>query len=181
MKTSSLWLLPVAALSLAASVFAGPADRPLATEGISVRNGYVIITKAGRSAILLDDVKLSNGTKVIYNGTVIMPDGSKTELREGDRISVDGTMSRAPSALHAPGPAARDPAPAVNAYVLRKDGQMIVCRNGSSAPMDTDSFWLHDGSTVTKDGRVTTADGRTLTLRDGDRISMEGAVTRASR
>ncbi|MEO8761108.1 MAG: DUF6799 domain-containing protein [Bacteroidia bacterium] len=45
-----------------------------------------------RGAAIIDDAKLENGTLVKIDGTLIMKDGSKTLLREGQCINRDGTM-----------------------------------------------------------------------------------------
>ncbi len=62
-------------------------------EGIWMKNGKLMVWENGQATQLTQDRTLSNGTLVMTDGTVKKSDGTTQTLREGDFISMDGTIS----------------------------------------------------------------------------------------
>src|SRR5258706_15782214 len=63
-------------------------------KGISFKSGKAWMTKDGKTTALDKEVTLMNGTRVTPSGAVIMKDGSKAMLKEGDFVSMEGAVER---------------------------------------------------------------------------------------
>lgn len=61
--------------------------------------------------------------------------------------------------------------------VHMKDGKMMMMKDGKEMPMGKDLI-MGDGSKVTTAGMHVMKDGKSLKLRDGDMVTMDGAMTR---
>lgn len=64
-------------------------------DGISFKSGKAWMTKDGKTVALDKEATLANGTRVTPSGHLIMKDGSKAMLKEGDFVAMDGTIERA--------------------------------------------------------------------------------------
>jgi hypothetical protein len=64
-------------------------------DGFMVKHEQVLITENGQTKVMADDMKLRDGIEVRTDGTIIVPDGTRKTLREGDTMSFDGTITRA--------------------------------------------------------------------------------------
>ena len=64
-------------------------------DGVRFKAGKAWLVKSGETTALDKEMLMINGAKVTPQGTVIMKDGSKTKLEEGDFIALDGTIERA--------------------------------------------------------------------------------------
>ena len=53
-----------------------PVDK-LQTDGVVMQNGKMMQVKNGQTTVLDQDVTMSNGTKIMTDGTCIKKDGSK--------------------------------------------------------------------------------------------------------
>ena len=53
-------------------------------------NGRVVLTELGTSNPLTADKKLVNGTIITPSGAVTTPDGTTTQMKEGDLVSLTG-------------------------------------------------------------------------------------------
>lgn len=62
-------------------------------EGIVMRNGKVMVIENGKSTPLTQDKTLSNGEVISSNGNVKMSDGTTSMLKDGDWVSMDGTIT----------------------------------------------------------------------------------------
>lgn len=67
-------------------VFAGGDHK----DGVKMKDGKVWVKKDGKKTELLQEMTLSDGTKVLPNGTVTMSDGTVKNMKNGDMISMDG-------------------------------------------------------------------------------------------
>ncbi|MGY3088258.1 hypothetical protein ACVWYF_001291 [Hymenobacter sp. UYAg731] len=62
-------------------------------DGISMQKGRVVLTELGISNPLTADKKLINGTVITPAGVVTMPDGTATQITEGDYVSLTGRVT----------------------------------------------------------------------------------------
>jgi glucose/arabinose dehydrogenase len=59
--------------------------------------------------------------------------------------------------------------------VMMKDGKMMVKKGGKMMAMDAD-MTMPNGTVVMKDGTVKMSDGTTSTMKEGDRMGMDGMM-----
>lgn len=59
--------------------------------------------------------------------------------------------------------------------VTMENGKMMVTKDGKTSEMMED-MTLKSGTMIMKDGTVKMKDGKTVTLQDGDYVTMNGAV-----
>lgn len=62
-------------------------------DGITMKDGKLILTELGSTNPLTTDKTLLNGTVITMAGQVTGRDGSTTQLREGDLVSLTGRVS----------------------------------------------------------------------------------------
>lgn len=68
-----------------------PAAVVYVSDCVFMRSGQMYVSRAGRSYPMQDSsIRLGDGTVVTRDGTVNMPDGRSTSMREGDSITLDG-------------------------------------------------------------------------------------------
>ncbi|TGE26739.1 DUF6799 domain-containing protein [Hymenobacter metallicola] len=62
-------------------------------DGVVMREGKVLVTRQGLTAPLTEPTTLTNGTKIMADGSVTMADGSTVVLKEGDMLSLSGRLT----------------------------------------------------------------------------------------
>ncbi|WP_460548840.1 DUF6799 domain-containing protein [Hymenobacter daeguensis] len=62
-------------------------------DGLSMVKGRVVLTELGISNPLTADKKLINGTVITPAGVVTTPDGTATQIAEGDHVSLTGRVT----------------------------------------------------------------------------------------
>jgi hypothetical protein len=73
-----------------------PNETPsLGNEIVEMKDGKVWLTKDGQISLLSKEINLG-GSKVSTDGTVLLKDGRKLTLKNGDRITSDGNLVKAP-------------------------------------------------------------------------------------
>ena len=75
-----------------------PRTRPKAgaamlKDGVTMKDGKLIVTEMGSTSPLTTDKTLRNGTVITAAGQVTGTDGTTTQLREGDLVSLTGRVS----------------------------------------------------------------------------------------
>lgn len=60
---------------------------------ITLQGGQLMLVKDNKAEKMDKDKTLTDGTVVMVNGTVKKPDGTLLQMKEGDRIYLDGGMS----------------------------------------------------------------------------------------
>ena len=60
---------------------------------ITLQGGQVMLVKDSKAEKLEKDKTLTDGTVVLLNGMVKKADGTSMQMKEGDRIYLDGGMS----------------------------------------------------------------------------------------
>jgi hypothetical protein len=66
-----------------------------AKDGFTETHNQVMITVNGTTKVMADSMKLRNGIIVRTDGTVVVPGGDRTVLKEGDTMTFGGTITRA--------------------------------------------------------------------------------------
>jgi hypothetical protein len=67
-------------------------DKSLA-DGIVMKDGKIMQVKNGKMTLLDRDVTLTNGTKIMVDGTFTNKDGSKTTFKEGQHMDMSGNVT----------------------------------------------------------------------------------------
>jgi len=62
-------------------------------DGFMEKDNKLLITENGQTKTIIDDMKLQDGIVVRADGTVIIPDGGRITLKEGDTMSFEGTVT----------------------------------------------------------------------------------------
>ena len=70
-------------------------------DGLSMQKGRVVLTELGITNPLTADKKLINGTIITPAGLVTAPDGTTTQLNEGDVASLTGRVTTRTSIVEA--------------------------------------------------------------------------------
>ena len=89
---SSLKLFSTLVIAIASICFASAADLPTTKDCVTMKDGSMMVMKNGQTMPMKDDMTLSNGTKVMKDGSVMMADGTKSMMKDGDMMSMDGKM-----------------------------------------------------------------------------------------
>jgi len=84
---------------LSASLFA---SRPMAAEmsGVMMKDGKMMMMTDGKATGSMEhEMTMSDGTKVMTNGTVKMKDGKEMHMKEGQMMMMDGKMMEGGKAM----------------------------------------------------------------------------------
>jgi len=89
-----IWTTTILAVAI---LIASISDRPLALagdmDGIMMEHGKMMMMKMGKPAgPMTSDMTMSNGTKVTTAGLMIMSDGTKLEMKDGEMMMMDGKI-----------------------------------------------------------------------------------------
>lgn len=61
---------------------------------VMMKDGKMMQMKGGKTAMMEQDMELSNGAMVMVDGTMKMKDGKMMKLKEGDCVMMDGKMTQ---------------------------------------------------------------------------------------
>lgn len=64
-------------------------------DGAVMKDGKVILTQSGLTNPVLQETALVNGTKIRPDGSLTLPDGTTTTMKEGDYMSLTGRLTTA--------------------------------------------------------------------------------------
>ncbi|WP_345234883.1 DUF6799 domain-containing protein [Hymenobacter saemangeumensis] len=70
-------------------------------DGLTMKEGRIYLTEMGVSGPITADKKLVNGTLITTTGLVTMPDGTSTQMSEGDMVSLTGRVTSRQSIVEA--------------------------------------------------------------------------------
>ncbi|MCA1758788.1 MAG: hypothetical protein LC658_03380, partial [Bacteroidales bacterium] len=62
-------------------------------DGVLMQNGKVMVVKNGKKKTLDQDMTMNNGTKIMCDGNYIKEDGTKTMMKEGEHMDMEGKMN----------------------------------------------------------------------------------------
>ena len=63
------------------------------SDGVVMKNGKLMRISSGQKVALDQDLTLSNGTKIMRDGTIVKRDGSRVLLEEGQHIDMLGNLT----------------------------------------------------------------------------------------
>jgi hypothetical protein len=63
-------------------------------DGYMMKDGKVMMMKDGKTSQVDADVALSDGTKIMKDGSVMKKDGSKMMMKNGDSMDMSGMMRK---------------------------------------------------------------------------------------
>lgn len=164
---NSLSVVLAAFIGLASLSLAGSANNSMIHDGVMMKDGQMMIIKNGELVPMKTDMKMASGLQVTTDGTVTPAVGQKFTLKDGDSLSMDGTLQKSDDAMSMGG--------MKRECLMMKDGQMMVMKKGECKAMMED-VTLTDGTKVMKNGAVTKTDGQTIMLKDGEMVSMNGEM-----
>ncbi len=62
------------------------------TDGCMMMNGKMMMIKNGKMSSMSKPMTMSNGTKMLVDGTCIKKDGAKMKMKEGDHMDMSGKI-----------------------------------------------------------------------------------------
>jgi hypothetical protein len=62
-------------------------------DGIKMLKGSMIVYKNGKASAMTTEMILSDGSRVMMDGTVVRKSGTKLRLKEGDHIDMNGKIT----------------------------------------------------------------------------------------
>lgn len=62
------------------------------TDGCMMMNGKMMMIKNGKMSSMSKPMTMSNGTKMLVDGTCIKKDGTKMKMKEGDHVDMSGKI-----------------------------------------------------------------------------------------
>ncbi|MFE3846643.1 DUF6799 domain-containing protein [Flavobacterium sp. LB3P45] len=62
-------------------------------DGVMMKNGKMMMVKDGKMTVMNQDMTLSNGIKIIGDGTIMKKNGTKMMMREGQRMDMSGNIT----------------------------------------------------------------------------------------
>ncbi|MCW1883558.1 hypothetical protein OKA04_02390 [Luteolibacter flavescens] len=129
--------------------------------GVLKENGNVLIVRAGEKLELSKETTLTDGTRVMTDGSVIPKDGEKWSLKDNDAILIDGR-------------------PLLEGSVIIKDSKPHLVKECMGEPLDEKTKLgdteIHPDLTVDFKG-----DGDETALKEGDIVKPDGTILRADR
>lgn len=75
-------------------------------DGVMMRDGKMWVIKDGKSTAMTAEMTMSNGTKVMTDGTYMTKDGKKMKMKNGESMRMDGELMKAETPAKAPEPKA---------------------------------------------------------------------------
>jgi hypothetical protein len=63
-------------------------------DGVMMKKGKMMRVQNGQISALDTDITLSNGTKIMKDGSFTKKDGSKTKIKEGEHLDAAGKVTR---------------------------------------------------------------------------------------
>jgi uncharacterized protein YdeI (BOF family) len=68
--------------------------RSVGNETVEMKDGKVWLNKDGQISLLSKEINLG-GSKISTDGTVVLKDGKKVTLKNGDKVTADGNLVKA--------------------------------------------------------------------------------------
>ena len=158
-----LGTLTLLGLATAGTLAAAPVV-PERVPSVSFKQGRTQVAVHGRLTLTTNDVQVAGLALVRTNGIFTVQSGKERQLREGQIINADATLSSPDGSIM----------PIVD-HVSVKSGRAWVVRDGNAAPV-AGEFALPNGSKVTPDGNIRATDGRLTRLLDGQLLKLDGGA-----
>ncbi len=156
-------------------------------DGVMMQNGKMMKVKNGQTTTLDQEMTMSNGTKIMRDGSCINSDGATTMMKEGQHMDMSGNMSRMNTTdnMHRMD-ANRENNMDFNRDfennpdnefqsdgVVMQDGKLMMVKNGKRTTLDHE-MTMTNGTKITTDGNYTKKDGTTMKWKEGEHMDMSG-------
>lgn len=162
-----------------------PSGGASARDGFTRRGTTVIFTRNGVSQVVEKEMSLDNGIRVLADGSVMMPSGEKSSLRNNQILTLQGTfedVALSPQGT-APMTSVSNPTTKVGEEVGVSStdgisvsaGSTLVTRNGVTQRL-LEEIKLANGTRVQPNGTVTTPDGKQIIMRANQTLTFEGLL-----
>ena len=125
---------------------------------VALRNGVVTIVKDGVATAAAGIVRLADGTQIFPRGSVVRPNGQKSQLLDGQMLKLSG--------------------PSIDSsdFAMFQNGQVTLKKDGSIISLSPNkSMMMSDGSKVFGTGLVHRKDGSRIQLGESQRLNFPGA------
>jgi hypothetical protein len=70
-------------------------------QSVEMKDGKVWLNKDGNITLLSSEINLG-GSRVTPDGTVVLKDGKKVALKNGDKVTYDGVLVKSPDKMYTP-------------------------------------------------------------------------------
>lgn len=125
-------------------------------KGCMMKGGKMVTVMSDGTTLPMEKDMMMGGMKMMKDGRCVLKDGSSVMMKEGESMMMDGTMG-----------------------VMMKDGKMMTMMPGGKMTEMKDDMTMMDGSRVMKDGTCVMRDGATMPMKEGGRMSADGAMKHA--
>jgi len=180
------------ALELAALGASAREPKVVSSVAITPRDGFtrsgseVRFTRNGVAQTVEKEVVLENGLRVRADGSVTLPNGTKTELHNNQLLTLQGAFesvaltSDGLAPITTSGPPVREAGAETerDGISVGPDGVMVT-RGGASTRLSTE-LRLSDGTRVRPDGRIIRPDGSAVRLRANQALNFDGTLLNLS-
>jgi Domain of unknown function (DUF6799) len=159
-----------------------------ARDGFTRYNGDTLVTRKGVTEKVTREVIVPNGLRVSPDGSVVLPDGSKTALRNNQILTFDGVIEDTPlsqsgtAQMPSGGSQTAGARPDLGLYgndgITGTSSTVFMTRNGVTQQVTSD-VRLDSGIRVQPDGTITLANGDKINLKPGQLLSFDGVLKEA--
>lgn len=159
--------------------------RSSARDGFTRYNTDTLLTRNGVTEKVKREVVLRNGLRVSPDGTAILPDGTKTMIRDNQILTLEGAIEDTPISQSGTAPVPSGGRPAAGARpetgLSGRDGitgdntSTFITRNGYRQQV-TSEIRLESGIKVQPNGTITLANGDRVNLKPGQLLSFDGVL-----
>ena len=133
-------------------------------DGVTVKGSIVYSVRGEQLEVLADNVKFPSGVEATTNGTFTVAKGKERTLNPGQVLRRDGWLLKTDGSVES-----------VFDHVTMKSGQVMLVRDGQSAPL-TEPKTFPNGLNIAPDGNCVYPDGRHLRLVDGQIFGLDGST-----
>ncbi len=158
-------------------------------DGVVMQNGKMMKVKDGQTTTLDQEMTMSNGTKIMRDGSCINSDGTTTMMKEGQHMDMSGNMSRMNTTdnMHRMDTNRENNMDFNRDFennpdnefqsdgVVMQDGKMMMVKNGKRTTLDH-AMTMSNGTKIMCDGNYTKEDGTKMLMKEGQHMDMAGNV-----
>ncbi|MDX5346590.1 MAG: hypothetical protein LPJ89_11645 [Hymenobacteraceae bacterium] len=134
-------------------------------DGYIMYEGKVMQVKNGKAVAVEKDMVLTDGTKIMRDGSISYKDGRKARLNDGDFVSMEGRVMA--------GGLSAESMAKMEDGIYKEDAKIMIVKDGQAREMKT-SKDLPAGMQIAKDGTVTLPNGKKTMLNEGDYLLITG-------
>jgi hypothetical protein len=149
---------------------------------IAMKMGRMVQVKDGIDISLTSDVLMPDWSRIYPDGTIEKPNGSKTKLKEGERVNMEGEPMARLNTGYTGAPLVATTTKSVQGQktttttavssqtvIVMRSGKMVI-QMGAKEVMMSKERMLNNGTKIMLNGKVTRKDGSSFQMREGDKI-----------